>query len=88
LLKKSQRAEAPERLSSLKDEYRTAFPIHEKSAPFLHVPGLDDLFEPMLHVAKRHGAKSFKPWGKSRQLCTQLLKSIETFGYQGQLATK
>jgi len=86
LLKKSWRAEAPERVSSFKDEYRTAFPIHEKSAPFLHVPGLDDLLEPML--AKRHGAKSFKSWGKSRQLCTQPLKSIETLGYQGQLATR
>lgn len=86
LLKKSWRAEAPERVSSFKEEYRQAFPIHEKSAPFLHVPGLDDLLEPML--AKRHGAKLFKPWGKSRQLCTQPLKSIETLGYQGQLASR
>ena len=86
MLNKSWRIQAPERMSAYKDEYKTCFPVHEKSASMLQVAGLDDLLEPML--AKRHGVKTFKPWGKSKQLCTQPLKSIETLGYQGQVASR
>ncbi|KAL4234844.1 hypothetical protein ACF0H5_006485 [Mactra antiquata] len=62
------------------------FPLHDSNKEALEVPGLDDLLEPML--IKRHGNKMTKVWGKSKQLCTQPLKSIETLGYQGQLATR
>lgn len=86
MLNKSWRAQAPERVSSYKEEYRVCFPVHEQAASLLQVPGLDDLLEPML--AKRHGPKICKPWGKSRQLATQPLKAIETLGYQGQLAAR
>lgn len=85
LLSKSWRAENPDRISCYKDEYRQAFPVHESSENMLLVPGLDDLIEPMLQ--KRHG-KLFKPWGKSKQLCTQPLKSIESLAFQGQLAAR
>ncbi|XP_060560765.1 uncharacterized protein LOC132720622 [Ruditapes philippinarum] len=86
ILNKSWRAQNPERISAYKEEYKSCFPVHEKSVEFLGVPGLDELLEPMLQ--KRHGAKMTKAWGKSRQLCTQPLKSIETLNYQGQLASR
>ncbi|KAH3724199.1 hypothetical protein DPMN_050012 [Dreissena polymorpha] len=62
-------------MSAYKDEYRVCFPVHEQT---VHVRC--SMFEPMLQ--KRHGNKMTKSWGKSRHLCTQPLKSIETLSYQ------
>lgn len=86
ILLKSWRSSNPERLSAYKDEYRTVFPVHDSSESVLKVPSLDDLLEPML--CKQHGSKSVKSWGKSRQLATQPLKSIESVAYQGQVAAR
>lgn len=84
VLNKSWRSQAPDRVTCFKEEYKTCFPVHEKTAEVLQVPGLDDIIEPMLQ--KRH--RSFKPWGKAKQLCSQPLKTIETLGYQGMLASR
>jgi len=86
ILSKSWRCEFPSKITAFKDEYRASFPVHEDSVNVLNVPGLDDIVEPMLR--KRHSAKSFKSWGKGRQLCSQPLKSIESLGYQGQMAAR
>ncbi|MCG8076955.1 MAG: hypothetical protein JAY75_12015 [Candidatus Thiodiazotropha taylori] len=86
ILAKSWRCENPEKLSAYKEEYKSVFPVHESSASMLQVPSLDELLEPML--SKKHGNKSVKGWGKSRQLATQPLKAIESVAYQGQIATR
>jgi len=86
ILSKSWRCEFPSKITAFKDEYRASFPVHEDSVNVLNVPGLNDIVEPMLR--KRHSAKSFKSWDKGRQLCSQPLKSIESLGYQGQMAAR
>lgn len=86
ILAKSWRCEHPEKLSAYKEEYKSVFPVHESSASMLQVPSLDELLEPML--SKKHGNKSVKGWGKSRQLATQPLKAIESVAYQGQIAAR
>ncbi|CAC5406869.1 unnamed protein product [Mytilus coruscus] len=48
ILSYSWRTQHPERLSAYKDEYRSYFPVHEKSLPVLQVPSLDDMLEPMI----------------------------------------
>lgn len=85
ILDKSWRTQAPERVTAFKDDYKAAFPVHEKTASVLQVPGLDDIIEPML--AKRHG-RDFKPWGRNKQLCSQPLRTIEQLGFQGQMASR
>lgn len=86
ILSKSWRCENPEKLSAFKEENRSFFPIHEKSLSSFQVPSLDELLEPMLR--KKHGSKTMKGWGKSRQLASQPLKSIESVAYQGQIAAR
>jgi hypothetical protein len=71
--------ELKRQIVSLLIKMKLCFAVHEKSKVFLGVPGLDDLLvEPMLQ--KRHGTKMVKVWGKSRQLCSQTMKSKETLG--------
>ena len=86
ILSKSRHCEHPEKLSAYKGEYKSVFPVHDNSSNMLQVPSLDDLLEPML--SKKHGNKMVKGWGKSRQLATQPLKSIESVAYQGQIAAR
>lgn len=86
ILAKSWRCKDPEKLSAYKEDSKTCFPVHEKSESLLQVPSLDDLLEPML--LKKHGSKSLKAWGKSKQLASQPLKAIESVAFQGQMATR
>jgi len=86
ILDKSWRADRPDKISAYKEDSKACLPVSKDSKKYLDVPGLDDLLEPMLH--KRHGGKMSKMWGKSRQLCTQPLKAIETLGFQGQTASR
>ena len=86
ILSKSWRCKDPEKLTAYKEDNKTCFPVHEKSESLLQVPSLDDLLEPML--LKKHGSKSVKAWGKSKQLASQPLKAIESVAFQGQMATR
>ena len=86
ILSKSWHCEHPEKLSAYKGEYKSVFPVHDNSSNMFQVPSLDDLLEPML--SKKHGNKTVKGWGKSRQLATQPLKSRESVAYQGQIAAR
>ena len=73
-------------MTAYKEDNKMCFPVHEKSESLLQVPSLDDLLEPML--LKKHGSKSVKAWGKSKQLASQPLKAIESVAFQGQMATR
>ncbi|VDI31976.1 Hypothetical predicted protein [Mytilus galloprovincialis] len=83
ILERSWRTKNPEKLTAFKDEYRSCFPVNDKSKSFLQVPSLDDLLEPMIRTV--HGTNSVKSWDKHKQLVTQPLKQIENLAYQGQV---
>ncbi|CAC5398486.1 unnamed protein product [Mytilus coruscus] len=82
ILERSWRTKNPEKLTAFKDEYRSCFPVNDKSKSFLQVPSLDDLLEPMIRTI--HGSNSVKSWDKHKQLVTQPLKQIENLVYNGQ----
>lgn len=86
ILERSWRTKNPEKLTAYKDEYRSCFPVNDKSKSFLQVPSLDDLLEPMIRTV--HGTNSVKSWDKHKQLVTQPLKQIENLAYQGQVASR
>ncbi|CAG2257755.1 unnamed protein product [Mytilus edulis] len=86
ILERSWRTKNPEKLTAFKDEYRSCFPVNDKSKSFLQVPSLDDLLEPMIRTV--HGTNSVKSWDKHKQLVTQPLKQIENLAYQGQVASR
>ncbi|CAC5368276.1 unnamed protein product [Mytilus coruscus] len=71
ILSYSWRTQHPERLSAYKDEYRSCFPVHEKSLPVLQVPSLDDMLEPM--IKRVHTNKTVKSWDKQKQLFSRNL---------------
>ncbi|CAC5379704.1 unnamed protein product [Mytilus coruscus] len=56
ILERSWRTKNPEKLTAFKDEYRSCFPVNDKSKSFLQVPSLDDLLEPMIRTV--HGTNS------------------------------
>ncbi|CAC5403029.1 unnamed protein product [Mytilus coruscus] len=82
----SDKTQHPERLSAYKDEYRSCFPVHEKSLPVLQVPSLDDMLEPM--IKRVHTNKTVKSWDKQKQLFSQPVKQIEKLSYSGQVASR
>ncbi|CAC5358390.1 unnamed protein product [Mytilus coruscus] len=82
ILSYSWRTQHPERLSAYKDEYRSCFPVHEKSLPVLQVPSLDDMLKPM--IKRVHTNKTVKSWDKQKQLFSQPVKQIEKLSYSGQ----
>lgn len=86
MLNQSWRIQRPDRLTAFKDEYRSCFPLHEQSMPYLTVPSLDDLLEPMLREI--HGLSAVKNWDKLKQLSTQPLKQLEKLAFQGQVAAR
>ncbi|CAC5406936.1 unnamed protein product [Mytilus coruscus] len=86
ILSYSWRTQHPERLSAYKDEYRSCFPVHEKSLPVLQVPSLDDMLEPM--IKRVHTNKTVKSWDKQKQLFSQPVKQIEKLSYSGQVASR
>lgn len=86
ILSYSWRTQHPERLSAYKDEYRSCFPVHEKSLPVLQVPSLDDMLEPM--IKRVHTNKTVKSWDKQKQLFSQPVKQIEKLAYSGQVASR
>ncbi|CAC5392829.1 unnamed protein product [Mytilus coruscus] len=86
ILSYSWRTQHPECLSAYKDEYRSCFPVHEKSLPVLQVPSLDDMLEPM--IKRVHTNKTVKSWDKQKQLFSQPVKQIEKLSYSGQVASR
>ncbi|CAC5402216.1 unnamed protein product [Mytilus coruscus] len=86
ILSYSWRTQHPERLSAYKDEYRSCFPVHEKSLPVLQVPSLDDMLEPM--IKRVHTNKTVKSWDKQKQLFSQPVKQIEKLSYSEQVASR
>ncbi|CAC5406862.1 unnamed protein product [Mytilus coruscus] len=86
ILSYSWRTQHPERLSSYKEEYRSCFPVHEKSLPVLQVPSLDDMLEPMIKRVLAN--KTVKSWYKQKQLFSQPVKQIEKLSYSGQVASR
>ncbi|CAC5408398.1 unnamed protein product [Mytilus coruscus] len=56
ILERSWTTKNPEKLAAFKDEYRSCFPVNDKSKSFLQVPSLDDLLEPIIRTI--HGTKS------------------------------
>lgn len=83
-LSQSWRTEQPDKLTAYKENYKSNFPLQEKTEEFLKIPSLDDIVETFL--IKRFSTKAcFK---RARSLYTQHLKEIEKLAYQGQVAAK
>ena len=74
-----------EKLTAYNEEYRTSFPVHDKSVEHLEVPSIDKLTSDLL--VKKHGNKAFS-MSKKNTLHTPFLKSIEKLAYQGQVASR
>lgn len=83
-LSQSWRTEQPDKLTAYKENFKSSFPLNEKTEEFLKVPSLDDIVETFL--IKRFSNKAcFK---RARSLHTQHLKEMERLAYQTQVAAK
>lgn len=84
ILSESWRSCQSDKLTAYKENYKSSFPIREKSEDLLKVPSLDDIVETFL--IKRFSTKAC--FRRTRSLHTQHLREIERLAYQGQLAAK
>ena len=84
ILKQSWHCENPLLISAYKEDYRTDFPVSDKSADMLDLPKLDEITQSLL--CKRHGPKA----GKSRynKLFSQPEKTYENMAFKGQSAAR
>ena len=74
----------PMKMSSYRDSYKTAFPVHENTRDLLQVPTLDDTIESLL--VKKYGHKA--AFGNSHSLYNRQMRAVEKIGYQGQTAAR
>ena len=86
VLSGSWRSSNPDKLTAYNEEYRSKFPVHDKSLEQLEVLSLDKLTSDLL--VKRHGNKAFSSTGKKNTLYSPFMKSVEKLAYQGQVASR
>ena len=86
ILGTSWHTETPDKLTAYKDEYKSCFPVHDKSLEHLQVPSLDNMVPVLLQ--KKHGNKALSSTGKMYSLHTPFIKGIEKLAIQGQVASR
>lgn len=84
ILQQSYRSEHPDRISSYKDSYRHAFPVHDSCEDWFKVPTLDETVESLL--VKKYGHRA--AFGHVPSLFGKSMKSMERLAFQGQMAAR